>query len=250
MNSNPRQILLMTSTIAPKAGVYALKHADPGARLRDYVDAIAHYAPSIRAGVFDRLVYVDNSGWPLDEVVAAARAAGVEERSEFIAYTADAPTDVSRFYLEAMLLKEAAARARVLNESPDDVVWKATGRYRVANIDEIVRTRPARFDLYVNFRDYPEPCCDFYLVAFRRASFEKLFGDLTPYLTTEAGELILRRRIERGDFAGLDVVRRLRRTPHVLGVRGFDGARYDGPTHTAKFWVRALANRVAPWLWV
>lgn len=252
MSGQARQVLLLTSTIAPKSGVRALKHVDPSARLADYMTALRHYVVMLKSGVFDALVYVDNSGWPLDEIKTIARTADVESACEFISYDAEAPRDVGRFFLESQLLVEAFSRSRFLNRDPVDTIWKVTGRYVIANLDSIVRTRPADFDLYVNCRNYPSQWCDFYVAAWRRSCFETLFSDveLEAYRRDPNGEAALRRRIDSEAFSRLNIVKRMRRTPQVIGVRGYDGVRYNGLSYAAKYFLRALANRVAPWLWV
>lgn len=247
----PRNILLMTSTIAPKAGTFALKRADPADRLADYVKALAFYASETRRGVFDALVYADNSGHSLGALREAVAKIGVSDKVEFVSYEADVPAEFSRYYLEANLLVEAMNRSAVLREAGAAAIWKVTGRYIVENVGEIVRTQPADFDLYLNLRNNPERVVDFFLAAFRRDAFWKTIGrDLEEYRSKEAGEKILRRKIDGGAFGSLKIVPRLARTPKVFGVRGFDGASYGGLKHQAKFYLRAAANRALPWLWI
>ncbi|MEE2691056.1 MAG: hypothetical protein VX640_05900 [Pseudomonadota bacterium] len=249
--SAARNILLMTSTIAPKAGTFALKRADPADRLGDYVAALDFYAGELKRGVFDALVYVDNSGHPLDALRDVVDRLGVADRVEFVSYASDLPSEFSRYYLEAHLLVEAMNRSTLLREAGDATIWKVTGRYIVENVADIVRSQPASFDLYLNLRNSPERVVDFFLAAFRRDAFWKTIGrDLEEYRTTEAGEKILRRKIDEGSFDGVTIVPRLARTPKVLGVRGFDGASYGGFRHQMKFYVRAAANRALPWLWI
>lgn len=251
MSDRRGDILLMTSTIAPKADTFALKRADPADRLRDYAAALTFYADAVKNGVFDALVYVDNSAHPLDALIGIAARAGVEGRCEFVSYEAATPPGYSRYYLELNLLVEAMRRSARLREAGEAAIWKVTGRYVVENIASIVATAPAKFDLYLNLRNRPERVADFFLVGFRRDSFWKTIGrDPEDYRTTEAGEIILRRKIDDGAFGETVIRPRLARTPKISGVRGFDGARYDGLAYTLKYYLRAAANRVAPWLWI
>lgn len=250
MSGRRGDILLMTSTIAPKADTYALKRADPADRLRDYAAALEFYLQAVGRGDFASLVYVDNSGYPLDMLAAIATRAGLANRCEFISYLADTPPQFSRYYLELNLLVEAMQRSAELRAAAA-TIWKVTGRYIVENIASIVATAPATFDLYLNLRNRPERVADFFLVGFRRDSFWETIGkDVEDYKTTEAGEIILRRKIDEGAFGEAVIRRRLVRTPKISGVRGFDGARYDGLAYTLKYYLRAVANRVAPWLWI
>ncbi len=248
---SPKDILLITSTIAPRPDVFSLVRTDPRQRLEDYRHALALYVESLRRRTFSAIVFVDNSGHPLDALRAEAEKAGVGDRCEFVSFASEGAANVSRFFLEAQLLVEAAARSKVLAEASMDIIWKVTGRYRIGNIDAIVRSRPPQCDLYINCRDHPHRVCDFFLVAFSRRAFDRMFaGGLEDYRTTESGEEILRRKIDADAFGDISVVKRFKRTPRVAGVRGFDGARYDSPSHMMKHYVRIVANRAAPWLWI
>lgn len=245
------QTLFMTATIAPAANTYLLKVTDPRERLDQYKESLGFYVSQLKAGVFDRIVFVDNSGRPLDELEEVADAAGASSQVEFVSYQSSIEPIYSRFYLEMNLIVQAMARSAFLRSDSCEVIWKVTGRYIVRNIAGIVRNRPPAFDLYVNMRNFPERALDFYLVAFPRAQFEAHLGrDIDSYESVRHGEIILREKIETGEFGDMKIVKRFTRTPRLLGVRGFDGARYGGAADTAKYLIRAAANRTCPWLWI
>lgn len=251
MTQSRGNILLLTSTIAPQTGTFALARAKPEERLADYMQSLEFYFPFVATGVFDSAVYVDNSGYPLDALVEKAREHGVADRVEFVSYTSDIPPEFSRYYLEANLLIEGFERSTRLREAGEASLWKVTGRYIIRNIDDIVRTQPEDFDLYFNLRNRPYEIVDFFLVGARaRAMKTLLMLDLDDFKSKEDGEKILRSKIDQGAYDDMTLIARMRRTPRLSGVRGFDGAAYDSPVHTAKYYLRSAARRLTPWIWI
>jgi len=247
-------VLVMTSTIAPRPGVHALARTDPALRLAEYLAAVDFYSPLVADGVFDAAVYIDNSGHALGAVERNVAMAGTKNRWEFVSYKATTPPDLCRYFHEANLLLEGVKRSRVITQAAkkaDTVLWKVTGRYIIDNIDKIVNTWPAECDLYLNLRNLPKKVVDFYLVGARADVFEKfLHRDLGEFRTREDGEIILRRKIDAGDYIDLKITPRLVVTPRLTGVRGFDGASYKSARQGSKFFLRSAANIVAPWLWI
>lgn len=249
----PETILLITSTIAPAPGTFALTVTDPAQRLAEYCAAFRFYLGLLDRGLVDSIVYADNSGHPLDALQAIAAGRGLSDRVEFLSFRSDTPPQNSRYYLEMRLIETAFARSERLDPGRDQTVWKVTGRYLVQNIARIIATAPAEADLYVNCRDHPVHTLDFFLVAFRAPRFAALLlGDLDRYRVREpAGEILLRQKIDAGAFAGLRVVPRFRVTPRVTaGRRGSDGARYAGARGTANYLLRSAVNALLPRLWI
>ena len=74
-------ILLITSTIAPPAQSFLLAVTDAETRLSQYRAALAFYLEQLAAGTFDRIVYMDNSGHPLDALRDQVAARG-SDRTE------------------------------------------------------------------------------------------------------------------------------------------------------------------------
>lgn len=248
--SGPPQVLMLTATIAPRVDTYALSRVDPAARLADYRAAFAHYLGLAAVNPTLRIVLVENSGAPTDEFVAVARAQGLDDRVEVLGYTAKDDSSFSRFFLESRLLAWALDHSRLL-ALPNAVIWKITGRYIVANLLAIIRRQPARFDVYVNFRDYPERVIDFYVAGFTLKGLQAVIDPArTDYRTTRSGEIILREKIDDGHFDELAVTKRFTVVPDVRGYRGFDNRKYHGLVQQAKFAVRVLANRLLPQVWI
>lgn len=242
--------LLITSTISPDSGVHFLKVIDYKQRLAQYLEAFEFYCKTLLSGVFDRIVYTDNSGYPLDDLVAVAERLDVRDRVEFISYKSTVSPDNSRYFLEIKLIDYAMRTSQLLNDR-EGLVWKVTGRYIVQNCAEIVRDWPDGADLWINCRNKPYPVVDFYFLGFRCDTFECHIGKtIDRYKGTIDGEKILRQSIDAGEFSDVAIVKRFRRPPRLYGTKGHDGSQYGGRKDTAKYFVRRLMAIVAPQVWI
>ena len=204
-------IALITSTIAPSPGVFALKVINNKERLAEYKKAFSFYCDMLKQDVFDKIVYVDNSGYSLEELYEIAIKKEVLERVEFISYkcTIDV-TKNSRFYLEINLIDYFFRHFNFLNDSMSCTVWKVSGRYLIHNIDKIIRNcyLCGEHDLYINCRDYPYKVVDFYLVGLSLKSYQYVFSDnLDLYKGTRNGELILREFLDKNKSLDIKIMR-------------------------------------------
>jgi hypothetical protein len=247
-----RQVLLMTATIAPKAGTYMLARSDAETRLADYVQSLRLYTSHLKSGVLDMIIFAENSGAPLDVLRAVVAQEGVADKVHFISFTSDDDPNRSRFILELNLIKTALSQASLSGLiSADDRLWKVTGRYLIGNLAAIIRTAPVDAALYVNSRRRPKPWTDFFLAGFNQAAFAKTFlPHLEDYDNFTPGEQVLYERINGPNPPPIKVVQRMRRTPRLAGVRGFDGRRYDDMRGRVGYALRVAARVLAPWVWI
>jgi len=245
-----QNILLMTSAILPAAEAPDLVRKDPALRLADYKKSLRFQIELLNSNVLDAIVYVDNTGFPLNELKNICEAAGVSQRVEFISYTTEISPRLSRYFLEVNLIGEAIRKSRFIQAASQPAVWKLTGRYIVTNIKKIIRRAP-ECDLYINCRNYPDPWADFYLIAFTLRGYSEIVAhELRMYENNLPGEAILRKVIETNSFGDCKIVKRFNCTPRVVGIRGYDGVDYSGWKHSVKFGFRRLANEVAPQIWI
>lgn len=245
-----KNILLMTSTIAPADDVHMLVRKDPKSRLADYKMSLEFQIDLLKSGTIDAIVYADNSGFPLDQLKNICEKASVSDRVEFISYKSDGLASLSRYFHEINLIGRTIAASKLLSNEAPLRIWKLTGRYIVTNIGKIIRDAPD-CDLYINCRNHPEPWADFYLAAFTiRGYTEILAKDPEKYRDTIVGERILRETIDTKSFLGCKIVKRFTRVPRILGIRGLDGVQYSGFSGTIKYYVRTAANRIMPPLWI
>jgi hypothetical protein len=251
-----KNILIMTATITPKSGAFLLARTDPESRRRDYEKALRHYLEPLSAGVFDLLVFAENSDSDLGSLKALVQKGGLSEKVEFLSlYGLDYPHEYSRGYGEFFLLDRVMQSAIMRAQSPDSIVWKVTGRYRVVNIEQLVRKRPASFDLYCNCRDYPVRLTDQYLQAWRVGAYGRHLKGLYEHFkqseTSKYGEQVMRELIDGGRLSSMKVVPRFTHIAVVEGVRGWDNQEYSaGLKNQGKLLMRQVANRGLPWLWI
>ena len=246
-----RQVLLLTATISPPAGMPSLARTDPVQRLQDYTQAL-HFYLSIAGPVFDGIVFAENSESDLTSLRRLASALG-RHQIEFVSSRGlDYPLSHGRGYGEFKLVDHAMREAQLLQGSV--IVWKCTGRYIVRNIEALVRSRP-QVDLYCHLRNHPYRLCDLYLLSFNRQGYEgaiegvyrHLRNDIVPGAHTM--EEVLFRRLVDALPGHVRVQRRFRHIPVIEGVRGWNNRRYDG-TWDPKLLLRRAVNRVAPWVWI
>lgn len=249
-----RNVLLLTATVTPPSGVPALQRTDPAQRLRDYEDAFAFYLPMVGT-TFESIVFAENSASDISSLrQMVARSGGDTSRVDFLSfYGLDHPAAYGRGYGEFKLVDHAMNNAPLLRD--DAFVWKCTGRYKIANIVDLVRSRPANADIYCHFRDFPYRLCELFLLSFNRHGFraaiegayKSLRNDVMPGV--HSNEEVAFRKLADSIPAGVKVVRRFNRTPIVEGKRGWDNSAYSGKWHP-KIALRRVAGLVAPWVWI
>ena len=246
-----QNILLLTATIAPKSGTQSLSHSDPEARLRNYIEALDFYLDELAGAAFDRIVFVENSGYPLTSLESRVAARGLTDRVSFLSFDSPLGPDNPRFFLELNLLATAMADPLLQAFPPDARFWKVTGRYIIRNIRQMIRTAPPEADIYVNSRAYPVKWSEFFIAAFNRRAFDLVFArNLDRFRSVDNGEELLFRLLNDEPAAGLTIVQRFRRVVSLRGQRGWDGRQYDDLRGRLGRIVRIVANRVVPGLWI
>ncbi len=249
----PVNILLMTATITPDNSP-ELARTDPALRLEDYAQALDFYIGQLGAaggrGAIDGLVFAENSDSDVSSLRALAQARGAGDRVEFIAnYGRHSFPGRDRSVGESALLDHAMATSRLIAQAGERaVVWKITGRYRVRNLAAMVRTAPARFDLYCDVRNRPIAWLDLRFMAWTPAGYDRLLRGIAERLGADPKEPAMHAYVN-----GLHdpaVVPRYRTEPLVDGVRGWDNRHYAKGGALLKFWLRAASRRFAPALWI
>ena len=252
-------ILLLTATITPKAGVPNLKRTDPALRLQDYAKALEFYLSHVNQ-CCDGIVFAENSNSDVSELKALAEKFGVTDQVEFVVFDGlNYPTHFDRGYGEFKLLDHAMTHSQLIKQQEDrTVVWKSTGRYTVKNIAQIIGSQPSQFDVYCNCRNYPKRWVDTYFIAWTPAAYETCFRDVYHRLKTNvpgiplgiAAEELLRSWIDQRFIQNhIQLVRRFRISPEVEGIRGADNKGYGTDNHW-KYTLRRNFSRVFPWIWI
>jgi hypothetical protein len=243
--------LLLTAPVSPPANPPRLKRVDPLQRLNDYLWALRFYV-GLPTSAVDRILFIENSEYDLTPLRRMVDEAGATERVEFLSFNGlDHPPRYGRGYGEFKLLDYAMDHARFLTTaSPDERLWKVTGRYCVRNLVKMINKAPAGFDLYCDVRDKPIPWVDLRVIAATPGGYRKyltnLYKDLCEDFWHKAPERIIRPWV--ADWVAKSepgrVVTRFTVEPYVAGIRGLDGRSYVTGSNLVKYWLRAAERFV------
>jgi hypothetical protein len=223
-------------------------------RLRDYETALAFYLPLIGKCI-DGIVFCENSNSDVGSLRDLVQRAGVSPQVEFLTFCGtDHPLAFGRGYGEARIIDRVMSDSVLLRDRPNHVIWKVTGRYVIRNMQRLIRRRPLTLDFYCNCRNWRWRCTDMFVLAWSRKGYEAVIKDRADefrldVLSPLSPENRLRDLVDRAS-ARLRVVRRFNVTPFVEGTRGWNGTQYHQGRDLLKYYTRAVANWVVPWLWI
>jgi len=167
--------VILTACVNPSAPVV---RNDPAVRLADYRAGLRfwleHRDPRIR-----RIIFIENSGHPLDTLERTARADNPRQRAcEFISLECNVlPPGLNYGYNEFQLLDLGLARSRLYAESP--ALVKATGRYGFPSISRLLDRLPTDCVFAGDSRDnhrftpYPQRFTASALLFFTREFYER-----------------------------------------------------------------------------
>jgi len=242
-------ILLMTATITPD-NPPELVRIDPALRLDDYAQALTFYIDQLEAGAIQGIVFAENSDSDIASLVALVAERGATDRVEFIAnYGRQSFPGQHRSYGESRLLDYAMSNSRLIAAAGDrGVIWKITGRYQVRNLARMVKTAPARFDLYCDVRNHPIAWLDLRFMAWTARGYDRLLRDIAERLGADPKEPAMHAYIT--GVADTGVVMRYRSEPLIDGVRGWDNQNYAKGKGMLKFWIRSSARTLFPFVWI
>jgi hypothetical protein len=240
--------LVLSATITPPPGVPDLQRTDPQQRIGDYARALDFYC-RLPETFIRRIVFIENSATdltPLREVVSKANASG---RVEFVSFDGlDHPPQYGRGYGEFKLLDYAMEHSHTLKSVSDtERLWKVTGRYRVLNLVDLIRSAPQGFALYCDMRDFPIPWVDLRVFGVTLAGYRRLLRGVYSHLREDVNhmppEQYLRPVIERLKTSH-PIVSVFRRELRIDGIRGMDGQNYSSGVNLLKYWVRRTIRRL------
>ncbi|MGD0768948.1 MAG: hypothetical protein ABSB42_12255 [Tepidisphaeraceae bacterium] len=247
------ELILLTATVTPPPGVPYLHRTDPSARLADYEKAFKFYV-GLPNELVDRIVFMENSGHPLDSLhKLAAEAEG--KSVEIINFAGlDHPPQYGRGYGEFKMIDHGFKTSKLLwAMEPAGRWWKITGRLRVLNLGRMVATAPSAFDVYCDIKTVNNRWMDLRLLACTRRGYESLFMGQFQYMREDleqrAPEQLMMDRLLAARDA-FRIVPRFRSQPKIDGLRGTDSSGYFSPRERIKFHVKSVLRQVAPWYWI
>jgi hypothetical protein len=247
-------IALITSTIAPSPDVLSLKSVDSDSRFLQYRAALEFYLNILKYSQYlDKILYVDNSGYDLSELVLCVDEQGLQEHVEFISYRSDIDSSENgRFFLEINLIDHAFSSSELIKEFPQAMCWKISGRYIINNFEKILRacSKSQGCPAFFNCRNLPNRWTDFFLAGFTSDFYSEFIKDrLSLFEGNTNGEVVLRGMLDHSS-SELKIKKRLPVTPFITGTRGYDGASYSSGKNLVKYYIRSVCNRVLPFVWM
>lgn len=250
-------LIVMTACIDPSSGPARVARSDPKVRLVDYLSALRFWfklgEPRLR-----HLLFIDNSGYPLDEVQRVVdREKPAEMKVELVSMnTNNYPPHVHYGYSELKMLDTGLERSALAKATR---YWmKVTGRLTFPLVGRLLDRLPRNYHFAVDLRNgIPVFSPPQHWVHTRLAIFSKAFyvsemrGVCERCLTlppntpieTMLYDLFMRHRGEKGAILRLPV----HVPPH--GHSAFQDFSYQGMTRTAVDWVRHGARVFLPAWW-
>jgi hypothetical protein len=141
--------LLLTATVDVR-GV-ELERADPTVRFNDYRWALEKWT---RCPAVDRIVFVENSGYDIDELIAIPRLSGMDMNSvEFLSFDGqDFPRERGKGLGEAINVEYALENSELLSD--DCLIIRVNGRNYVENISAFFDALDADTDILCDLKQY------------------------------------------------------------------------------------------------
>ncbi|MCP3730827.1 hypothetical protein M9978_10335 [Sphingomonas sp. MG17] len=237
----------MTATIRPPANAPGVTRLDPWVRLSDYEQALAFYLPFLGYGL-DAICFAENSGFDLGTLKALATRAGASKKVLFTNQAElDFPPQYGRCYGEAALLDRAMDELSDQPGAADALFWKVTGRYKVLNLQRMMRTRPSTADLYVDLRKRGlQNWADLRIMSWSLKGYNSVIRDMAPLIREdlndgrpgeEAAYQVMRQRIARRE---LQAAVSFATEPLIDGVRAFDERNWMAGRQRAVYYMRNL----------
>lgn len=149
-------VILMTACINPGDKHPGLSRRDPSIREQDYREAlhfwVTHPDPRLR-----RIVFVENTGYPLQELEEGTRTANAQGKEiEFISLQCNhCPPGISYGYPELTMIDLALFQSRLIQQSRYFI--KTTGRLRFPSLPRLLDRLPGDYNFAVDSRRHHFP---------------------------------------------------------------------------------------------
>jgi hypothetical protein len=248
--------LILAASIKPNA-MADVSIVDPAAREKDYLDTLRYYLDHHPG--FKRIVFIDNSGWPLDKFKAIADAATPDAQIELISLNLnDFPSHLGKSYGEMLLLERGIEQSKLAKESI--YLAKLTGRTPLMNLTTMVQSIGRHFDLLCDIQDHPlyewlrKPAtgrkADTRFFLFRLRFWDKYIRGHLDEFDERRGEFVegFFYRIARRQGTGETILNRFVREPDFAGRAGHGTKDYSSAGERKKRLIRDVLRRLTPWL--
>jgi hypothetical protein len=257
MNITQDFVLCLTSSIDPK-GMPGVTRPDPLAREADYAGCLRFYSeqyPDVR-----RIVFVENSGWPLDRLQKIAAEHNPHGKEfEFLSFECnDFPRHLGKGYGEFLLMDKAFDQSRLIAGAK--FVGKLTGRNYLLNLSKILEKTSRPFEMLCDLRDhgiyemlripYNGRHCDTRFLVFTPEFYRRNVYGRYREVDESVDKLVeyLFYRIAKDPANRSSVIRRLPVEPSYRGLAGHWNKDYGSRRERMKCLIRGTMRKVAPWL--
>lgn len=232
-------------------------------RQEDYYNSLQYYVqnhPKIQ-----KLIFIENSGWPLDRVKQAVENNPYDKKIEFISLNCnDFPRKLGKGYGECLLIEEGLTQSNLIKTVTHFA--KITGRIYLKNITQVLTSLQEPFDCLCDYKDQGwrlrrllgqkdvGPHCDTRFLVFSQEFYQKIIKPLHQkhkdgtvfycfYIETQFYEAI------KKSEDTYRVITRFKVEPDFRGIAGhWGGKNYGSLTERSKFFVRVFGRKTAPFL--
>ena len=246
-------LLLLTASINPNNMPGAI--LDTKQRLQDYKAAFTYYLENHPR--VSKILFAENSGWPLDEIKEISKSNPHNKQIEFLSLDINNfPREFGKGYGELNLITEAINRSRLAKETR--YVAKVTGRLLITNLSQLLERVSGPLELQCDLRDHPvyewlrlPYCgrqCDTRLIVFTPIFFAKHLEHLIA--GHEQGEFCIEHKFYhtiKPIDDGKNIVCRFPIEAIYSGLAGHKGKNYSGVMEIFKQTVRGLCRKTCPW---
>ncbi len=249
-----RTVLLLTASVNPNNMPGAV--SSPSGRLSDYVKAFSFYVRNFpRIG---KIVFADNSGWPLDAVREAGLDNPHRKKLEFLSMDENSyPREFGKGFGEHKLISAALEHSSLIRGS--GYVAKMTGRIFLINMDKLLDRIAPSVDISCDLRDHAfyellglpfcGRYCDTRFIVFRPDFFmEHLRGLASDHRHGNFGLEVNYYKVIKPLEVSDKVSCRFQIEPRFRGLAGHGNKNYSGAKEIAKQTARGITRRFFPGL--
>jgi hypothetical protein len=250
--------LVLTATIDVK-GMPKAYPTVAEQRQEDYYNSVTYYVqnqPQIQ-----KIIFIENSGWPLDRVKEAVSDNPHHKQIEFISLNCnDFPRKLGKGYGESLLIEKGLEKSSLINTVTHFA--KITGRIYLKNMTQVLESIAEEYDCLCDYKDHgwkikrlfgqkdASPYCDTRFMVFSQEFYHHQIKPLHQnhkegcfYIETQFYQAI--RKLEGTE----KIISRFRVEPDFQGIAGhFGGKNYSSKTERTKFIIRSLSRQLVPML--
>lgn len=220
-NKSNRNILL-TGTIDPSVfNNTNVKITNSKERLLQYETAIRRY---IQESEFNKIVFVENSGYQFDEEVFKEMAKSYGKKFEFLRVKTDVnkTIELGKSYGEAILIKEGINKSELLKD--ESIIYKVTGRIFLKNSRQICKSLNKAMNQFIVFNK--SKWCNTMFFKVNKDDFNNVLKDAYLYCDEKKGKDIESVYFDLLSNSNIEI-KSFNKYPDLTGIVGTTGAKYD-----------------------